>query len=110
MGQVVPVNGQTGTREIGRAGEAHASSERKFAERRTPSRGRCDAADAFGQADGADSQIVGGERVGLFGDAEPKIGRIEGQPLGDLVDLNFLAETALWRAVSALGPARRFVG
>ena len=33
-----------------------------------------------------------------------------GERLGDLVELNLLAEAALRRAVSALGPARRLVG
>ncbi len=45
----------------------------------------------------------------LLDDAEPKLRGIDRERFCDLVELHFLAEAALRRAVSALGTARRFV-
>ena len=66
-------------------------------------------ADALGEADGADPQVVRGQRVRLLDDSQAQIGRIDRERLGDLVELNLLAEAALRRAVAALRPARRLV-
>ena len=66
--------------------------------------------DALGEADGADAQVVGGQRVRRRDDAEAQIGGIDRQAFGDLVELHFLAEPRLRRAVTALGTARRLVG
>src|SRR5207247_8375601 len=67
------------------------------------------AADAFAQPDRADAQVVGGERVRALDDLQAHLRRIERQRFRDLVDLDFLSEAALRRAVSALGSARRLV-
>ena len=110
MRHVVVVNRQAGAGEIRRAGDADAAAVRQLAERVRPVGGLRDAPDALGEADGADAQVVGGQRVGLFDDAQAQVGGIDGQRLGDLVELNLLAEAALRRAVAALRPARRLVG
>ena len=107
---VVPVDRQSGAGEIRRAGEADTAAGRELAEPFTPRRRARDATNAFGQSDRADTQVVGGQRLRLFDDAEPKVGGIERQPLGNLVELNLLAEAALRRAVTALWSARRLVG
>ena len=50
----------------------------------------------------ADAQVVRGQRVGPLDDPQAQVGRIDREPLGDLVELNLLAEAALRRAVPAL--------
>ena len=107
---VVPVDRQAGAGEVRRAGEADPAAGRQLAERVRPVGGGGHAADALGEADGADAQVVRRQRVRLLDDAEAEVGGIDGEALGDLVELNFLAEAALRRAVSALGAARRLVG
>src|SRR4029077_7006909 len=74
-----------------------------------PARRADDAPDAFAETDRADAQVVRGEGVGLFHDAETVFRRIEIELLGDLVELDLLAEAALRRPVPALRPARRLV-
>ena len=110
MRHVVPVNRQAGAGEIRRAGDADAAAERQLAKRVAPVGGAGHAPQALGEADGADAQVVRRQRVGLLDDAQAQFGGIEGQRLGDLVELNLLTETALRRAMSALRTAGRFVG
>ena len=62
-------------------------------------------ADAFGQAVAADPEPARGKRVGLGDHVEAQIGRIQPELFGDLVELDFLAEARLGRAVAALGTA-----
>ncbi len=45
-------------------------------------------------------KVVGGQRVGLLDDPQPQVGRIDRERFGDLVELNFLAEAALRRAMA----------
>ena len=66
-------------------------------------------ADAFGQAVAADLEPARGERIGLGDHVEAQIGRIQLELFGDLVQLDFLAEARLRRAVAALGTAGRLV-
>src|SRR5262245_41543008 len=65
--------------------------------------------DALGEPDRADLQPVRSERVRLGDDVEPEIGWIDPEFLGDLVELHFLAEARLRRAMAALGTAWRLV-
>ena len=106
---VVPVNRQAGARQIRRAGEADTLAHRQPAEPCAPVGSVGDTADALGKADRADAQVICGQRVRLLDDPQPEIGRIDRQPLGDLVQLNFLPEAALRRSVSAFGSAGRLV-
>ena len=108
---VVPVDRQAGAGEVRRAGEADAAAVRQLAETCPSSPTACDdAADALGEADRADAQLVRGQRVRLLDDAQAQLGRIERERLGDLVELHLLAEAGLRRAVAALRAARRLVG
>src|SRR5450759_3627615 len=109
MRHVAPVDGQTGAREVRGAGESDAAAGRQLAERPDPVGGVRHPTDAFGQSDGADAKIVRGQRAWLLRDAQTEVGRVDGQLLRDLVDLDFLTETRLWRAMSALGTTRRLV-
>src|SRR5213079_2051770 len=102
---IVPVDRQARTREVRRTGEADAAAGWELAKFRRPGGRLDDAADALGEADGADAQIIRGERVRLFDDAQAQFRRVELQLLCNLVELNFLAEPALRRAVSAFRAA-----
>ena len=66
--------------------------------------------DAFGEADRADLEPVRGERIGLRHHSQAQLGGVHAELLGDLVELDLLAEARLRRAVAALGSARRLVG
>src|SRR5882762_5620659 len=68
------------------------------------------AAYAFGKIYGAEAEEIGGDRIGRFRDAQTQVGRIDLQFLRDLIELHFLAEARLHRAVAALGAAGRLVG
>src|SRR6185369_8759102 len=107
---VVVVDRQAGAGQIRRAGDADAAAVRQLAERVLPVGGLRHATHAFGETDGADAEVVRGQRVRLFDDPEAELGGIDRQGLGDLVELNLLAEAALRRAVAALRTARRLVG
>ncbi len=63
-----------------------------------------------GEADRADLQPVRRQRVGFHDHPEAQLRRVASELLGDLVELDLLAEARLRRAVAALGPARRLVG
>src|SRR5918992_567144 len=69
-----------------------------------------DLLDAFRQADRADLEPVGRERVRLQDIAQAQLRRIHGELLGDLVELDLLPEARLRRAVAPLRAARRLVG
>ena len=60
-------------------------------------------------ADGSELQEIRRQRVRLRGVLQPEFRRIHIQLLGDLIDLNFLAESRLHGAVSALGSAGRLI-
>ncbi len=107
---LVPVDRQARAAQVRRAGDADAATVRQLAVLVLPVGALDHAADAFGQPDGADLQPVGGERVGLGDDLQAQLGRVELELLGDLVELHFLAEARLRRAVAAFGAARRLVG
>ena len=68
--QVVPVDRQARAGQIRRAREADAAAERQLAELVLPVRSLDDLADALGQSDGADAQVVRGQRVGRRDDAQ----------------------------------------
>ena len=107
---VVPVNRQARAREVRRAGQSQTAARSELPVSGLPFRGAHDAADALGEADRRDAQVVCRQRVGPFGDAQAKVGGVDLEPLGDLVELNLLAEAALRRPVTALRAAGRLVG
>src|ERR1019366_7672162 len=107
---VVVVDREARAGKILRAREPDAAPARQLAELVRPVRCAHDPANAFGEADRADVQVVGRERLWLFDDAEAVLGGIELELLGDFIELNLLAEPALRRTVAALGAAWRFVG
>jgi hypothetical protein len=74
-----------------------------------PARALDDLADAFGEADRADPQPVRGQRIRFRDDAEAQLRGIHAELLGDLVELDLLAEARLRRAVPAFRAARRLV-
>ena len=108
--KVVPVDGQAGPREIRRAGQPDAAAEGQLPELAGPARAVDDAPDALGEADRPDAQVVGGQAVRRSDDAQPQVGRVDGQPLGNAVELHLLPETALGRAVTTLRTAGGLVG
>src|SRR5207245_5003347 len=57
-----------------------------------------------------DAQPVHGPRVGLDEIAPLELHRVEPDVLGDLFQVQLEGEARLWRAVTALGTARRLVG
>ena len=109
MRHVVPVDREPCARQIRRTGQSDAASERQPAMLRRPVGRARDAADAFGETDGAQAQIVGRQRFRLFDDAQAKVCGVEAERVGNLVELNLLAETALRRAMASLRPAGRLV-
>ena len=90
--KVVPVDREPGARQIRRAGQTHAAAVGQLAELLAPVRSIDDAADAFGEADRADAQVIGGEAVGFGDHAEAQIRGVLLHELCNLVELNFLAE------------------
>ena len=109
---VVPVDRQAGAGEIRRAGEADAAAvaaacRNALVPAATPS---TTLLDAFGEADGADAQVVRGQRIGLLDDAQPQLGGIDAPAVRRSCRAGLRAEAGLRRAVPALGPARRLVG
>src|SRR5262245_2939242 len=82
---------------------------RELAELLCPVRPIDDTAYALGQADGFQSQVVGGEALGRGDHPKPQFRRIPLQELRNLVELHLLAEARLRRAVTALGAAGRLV-
>ena len=108
-GRSFQLMGKTGAGQIRRAGETESAAVRQLAVLVAPAGTLDHALDAFGEADRADAQVVRRERIGRRDDVQAEIGRIHRQRVRDLVELHFLAEARLWRAVTALGPARRFV-
>ncbi len=105
----VPVDRQPGAAEVRRAGEAEAPSERKLAPALLPAGRRDHLVDARAQADRADPQEVGGQRVRRLEVAAADLGRVEAEVAGDPVELNLHGEARLRRPVAALGAAGRLV-
>src|SRR2546421_7855083 len=68
-----------------------------------------DAANALAKIDGSQAEKVCRQGVWGLNDAEAQIRRVNLQLLGDLVELDFLAEARLRSAMSALGSAGRLV-
>src|SRR4029077_17796654 len=69
MRHVVVVDRKPGAGQIRRAGDADPAAARELAERILPVGGTCHPADALGEADVADPQVVRGERVRLLDDS-----------------------------------------
>src|SRR5947208_10530310 len=107
---LVPVDRQPGAAEIGAAGDADAAAVGKLLESVFPIRACDDLLDALREADRADLQPVRRERIRLGDDAQTQLGRVHAELLRDLVELHFLAEARLRRAVASVGAARRLVG
>ena len=110
MRQLVPVDRQAGAAHVGAAGEAEAAAVGLLAIACFPVRAHDNFTDAFGKTGRADAQPVRGERIRLGDHAQAQLRRVELELLGDLVELHFLAEARLRRAVAALGAAGRLVG
>src|SRR5205814_7605497 len=106
---LVPVDRQPGAAEVRAAGQAYAATVWQFFEFAIPIRACDDLPNALGETDRADLQPVRRERIRLGDDPETKHGRVHAELLRDLVELHFLAEARLRRAVAALGPAGRLV-
>src|SRR5205807_5115909 len=96
--------------QVRAAGKTNAAAFGEFPELVFPIRARDHLADALGKSDRAYLQPVRGERIGLGDDGEAQLGRVDLEFLRDLVELHFLAEARLRRAVPTLGAARRLVG
>src|SRR5262249_9772893 len=95
---------------ISRASKADAAAFREFAEFLFPAGGSHNPVDALGKIDRREAKEIGSNRVRRLSDFEAKLSGIECQLLCNLIELHFLPETRLNRAVAALGPAWRFVG
>ena len=110
MRHFVPVDGEARAREIGGAGDAHAAAFGELAEFFFPIGDFHDAANAFGKIDGAQAEIICGDGIGSFDDAEAQVGGVELEFFGNFVELDFLAEARLDGAMAAFGAAGRLVG
>ncbi|MDH5211189.1 MAG: hypothetical protein OEW96_05885, partial [Betaproteobacteria bacterium] len=102
---LVPVDGDPGAAHVRRAGEAEAAAGPELAAPLLPAGHLDDLADAFGEPGGAHAQPARRKRVGLRHHREAQLGGIEAELFRDLVELHFLAEARLRRAVPALGAA-----
>src|SRR6266850_200894 len=110
MRHVVPVDRQTGARDVAGAGKPDAASLRELAELLLPSRALHDLLDARTEAHRADAQIIRRQGVWRNERLEAQLRWIEFQLFRDLVEMHFEGEARLRRTVTALGPARRLVG
>jgi hypothetical protein len=106
---LVPVDRQTRAAQIRAAGDPHAAPSGELAMLVLPVRAHHHLADAFGEADRADLEPVRRERVRFGDDIQTEVRGILPELLRYFVELHFLPETRLRRAVAALGAARRLV-
>src|SRR6266545_6311749 len=109
MRHVVPVDREAGARDVARARESDAAPLGQLAEFSLPVRSVDDLLDASAETHGAHAQIVRGERVGWHQRLESQLRGIDAELFGNLVEVDFEREAGLWRAVPALGTARRLV-
>src|SRR5882762_2101982 len=110
MRHVVPVDRQAGARDVARAREPNAAALGQLAEFLLPPRPLDYLLDAFAEAHGPHPQVIRRQRVRWHERLETQLGRVDGELLGDLVEMHLEREPRLRRAVPALGPARRLVG
>jgi len=107
---LVPVDRNAGAAEVGAAGQTQAASVGQLAEAILPVGDLLHTSQTFGQSDGRDAHVVGRGRVRLLDDLQPQVQRVDGELLRDLVQLYFLSEARLDRAVTPFGTAGRLVG
>src|ERR1700730_3867203 len=106
----VPIDREPGARQISGARQSNTSTLRKSPEFVIPARDLDHAANAFGEIDGAQAEKIGGYRVGRFDDAQAKLGGVNLELLGDLVELDFLTEARLDSAMAAFRATGGLVG
>src|SRR5262249_52906567 len=105
----VPVDGQPGAGEIGRAGEPDAAPGTELPTLVVPAAPRDHVLEARGEADRADPHLVGGDRVRRERVVLTPQPRVEAGVRADLVDVALERVAGLGRAVAALGAAGRLV-
>ena len=110
VGHGVPVDGVAGAGQVTGARQAYAPAQGQFPVFVLPAGTFGHPVDALGQADTAYLQVIGRQRPRLLDHVETQFGRVNFQPIRDLVELYFLAEAGLNGAVAALRPARGLVG
>src|SRR5882762_8304618 len=110
MRHVVPVNRQTGARDVAGAGDPDAATLGELVELLLPSRALHDLLDALAESHRTDAQVVRGERVRWDEGLEAQLRWIEFQLFCDLVEMHFEGEARLRRTVTALRSTRRLVG
>src|SRR6267378_2380131 len=106
----VPIDGKSRARQVSGTGDSDTAAFGQFPEFHLPIGDFYDAANAFGEIDSTQAEIICRHRVGRFDDAEAQVGGVELEFLGDFVELNFLAEARLDGAMAAFWSTRRFVG
>src|SRR5258708_7753761 len=109
MRHFVPVDGKTGAGQISGASQPYPAAFRKLAEFFIPVGDFDNAANTVGKIDGPKVEEICSHGVWRFHDAEPQLRRVNLELFGDLVELDFLAETRLRSTMPALGPAGRLV-
>src|SRR5690606_12361020 len=99
-----------GPGDVARPGNAHAAAVRQATELLLPPAGPLDGLQALEEAVGLDPQLV--DRAGVRAEevAAPELDRVEADGLGELVELDLEGEARLHGPVSALRPARGFIG
>src|SRR5439155_13577834 len=106
---LVPVDGETGTRDVRAARYSDALPPRELPVLLAELRRALKCVKAFAETHRGDAQVVHRPAVRWLKDALAVLERIEPEVVGDLVDLTLEAIARLCGAVAALGATRRLV-
>ena len=107
---MIPVDGQTGSTEVGTAGETQSVSFRQVSVALFPAAALDHRFDAFAQPHRTDLEPVRGHTVGRHQLLHAHLRRIEPQAVGDLVEVHFKGETRLRSPVAPLRATGSLVG